>query len=54
MIQVNEGEISMDQEIKCPRCGSTSIIGHVVMVDMEEKKIYRCLACGEEFSIEGM
>jgi DNA-directed RNA polymerase subunit RPC12/RpoP len=44
----------MGQEIKCPECGSTSIIEHVVMVDMEEKKIYRCLACGKEFSAEEM
>jgi DNA-directed RNA polymerase subunit RPC12/RpoP len=42
----------MEQEIKCPDCGSTSIIEHVVMVDMEEKKIYRCLACGKEFGVE--
>ena len=42
----------MEQEIKCPGCGSTSIIEHVVMVDMEEKKIYKCLACGKEFNAE--
>ena len=42
----------MEQEIKCPECGSTSIIEHTVMGDMEEKKIYRCLECGKEFKVE--
>ena len=44
----------MELEIKCPACESTSIIEHVVMVDMEEKKIYRCLECGKEFSLEDL
>jgi uncharacterized Zn finger protein len=51
MIQVIRGEF-MDQEIKFPGCGSTSIIEHLIMVDMEENKIYRCLECGREFSAE--
>jgi DNA-directed RNA polymerase subunit RPC12/RpoP len=42
----------MGHEIKCPDCESTSIIEHTVMGDMEEKKIYRCLECGKEFSAE--
>lgn len=42
----------MEKEIKCPECESTSIIEHVVMGDMEETKIYRCLECGKEFKVE--
>lgn len=42
----------MEQEIQCPDCGSTSIIEHAVMENMEEKTIYRCLDCGKEFSEE--